>query len=428
MRENERPSDLSATAAVRAIAGGRLTAEALLRDCLARIGESEDTVRAWVHLDPEGALATARALDARPSHAPLHGVPVGIKDIYDVADMPCEYGSPIHRGRRPATDAPCIAALRAGGAVVVGKTVTTEFACFHPGPTANPANPAHTPGGSSSGSAAAVAGCHVPLALGSQTVGSVIRPASFCGVVGMKFTQGRIGLDGVMVFAPSFDSAGALCRRVEDLFLAHAALTRSADRRPPALGRPRFAFCRTPHWDLVDTASRANLEATTAAIAAAGAEVVALDLPPEFAEAREIHRVLFYAEALAARAEEWPQHRDLISPKLQQLLADAEGIAPAAVVAAQAEAAKLRMRFDEITRGFDAVLAPSAPGEAPNGLAYTGDPSMNGMWTLLHGPLIHVPHGTGPAGLPLGIQLVGRRGDDLRLIQLAEWIERALAA
>ncbi|MGE0723305.1 MAG: amidase [Alphaproteobacteria bacterium] len=426
MREGERPSDLSATAAVRAIAGGRLSAEALVHDCLARIAEREETVHAWVALDPDRAIEAARALDARPSHAPLHGVPVGIKDIYDTAAFPTGYGSPIHRDRRPDADAGVVAAMRAGGAVVLGKTVTTEFACFHPGSTANPANPAHTPGGSSSGSAAAVADRHVPLALGSQTVGSVIRPASFCGVVGMKFTQGRIGLDGVMALAPSFDSAGVLCRQAEDLFLAHAALTRSADRRPPAPARPRLGVVRTPHWDLVDEASRDNLAAIHRRLAAAGAEIQPLDLPPDLDAAREIHRVIFHAEALAARAAEWAGHRDMISPKLRALLADAETLTPAEVVAARAAAASLRMRFDEITRGLDAVLAPSAPGEAPEGLDYTGDPSLNGMWTLLQGPLIHVPHGRGPMGLPLGVQLVGRRGEDLSLIQLADWTQRAL--
>ena len=427
MHDAGRPSALSATAAARAIADGRLSAEGLVRDCLARVSERDGTLHAWTHVDAAGAMDAARALDARAPDGPLHGLPVGIKDIFDVAGMPAERGSPIHRGRRPGADAACVGQARAAGAVILGKTVTTEFACFHPGPTANPANPAHTPGGSSSGSAAAVADRHVPLAYGSQTVGSVIRPAAFCGVVGMKLTRGRVALDGTMALAPSFDTLGAFARHAGDLFLLLEAWGLGRDR-PTAPERPRLGWCRTPLWDLVEPGYRAHLDGTLARLERAGAEIVPLDLPAEFAPMREIHRTIFTTEALVTLGDEWSRHRDALSPRLQELLAEAETRRPEEIATARDEAGRLRDRFDTLTAGLDAVLAPSAAGEAPRGLAYTGDPSLNGLWTLLHGPLLHVPAGSGPGGLPLGIQLVGRRGTDHGLIALAEWVERGLAS
>lgn len=421
-----RPADLTATAAREAIAAGRLTAEALARDCLARIAERDGTIRAWTHLDAAGALAAARAADAAPGTAPLHGLPIGIKDIFDVAGMPAERGSPIHRGRRPAADGAPVTLARRAGAVILGKTVTTEFACFHAGPTANPADPAHTPGGSSSGSAAAVADRHVPLAYGSQTVGSVIRPAAFCGVFGMKLTRGAVPLDGTMALSPSFDTLGAFTRTAPDLDLLLDAWGVGA--RSAAPPRPRLGWCRTPLWDLVEPFYRERLDDMTRRLAAAGAEIVPFDLPAEFDAMREIHRAIFTVEALGTLADEWTNHRPLVSPKLRDLLAEAETRPPGELAAAQQQAAELRRRFDDLTGGLDAVLAPSSPGEAPRGLDYTGDPSLNGMWTLLHGPLVHVPDARVPGRMPLGIQLVGRRGDDRRLVALAGWIEGAFAA
>ncbi|WP_374443611.1 amidase [Stella sp.] len=421
-----RPADLTATAARRAIAEGRLTAQALVQDCLDRIAERDPKIRAWTRLDREGALAAARAADARPADAaptegPLHGLPIGIKDIFDVAGMPAEYGSPIHRGRQSSAEATPVTLARRAGAIVLGKTVTTEFACFHAGPTRNPADPEHTPGGSSSGSAAAVADGHVPLAYGSQTVGSVIRPAAFCGVVGMKVTRGAVALDGTMALSPSVDSPGAFARSVRDLDLLLDAWALDTAAAAPA--RPRFGWCRTPLWDLVEPDYRERLDAMCRRLAAAGAEIVPLDLPAEFQPLREVHRAIFTVEALATRAEEWAHHRAMLSPKLRDLLAEAEARPPEELAAAQATAAGLRQRFDELTRGLDAVLAPSSPGAAPRGLDYTGDPSLNGMWTLLHGPLLHVPEPQPKGRLPLGIQLVGRRGDDRRLIALGAWVE-----
>ncbi|BBK31265.1 Asp-tRNA(Asn)/Glu-tRNA(Gln) amidotransferase A subunit family amidase [Stella humosa] len=424
MADMDQPERLSATAAARAIADGQLSAEALTRACLARIAARDATIRAWTHLDPDGAIAAARAADARPASGPLHGLPVGIKDIFDVAGMPAERGSPIHHGRRPVMDADCVTLARAAGAIIPGKTVTTEFACFHPGPTTNPANTAHTPGGSSSGSAASVADGHVPLAYGSQTVGSVIRPAAFCGVVGMKLTRGSVPLAGTMALSPSFDTLGAFAREARDLFLLLETWSGTTPAEAPA--RPRLGWCRTPLWDLVDPAYRAHLDAILAQLAAAGAEIVPLDLPPEFAPMREIHRAIFTMEALQTLGWEWTQHRAQISPRLADLLAEAEARPAGDLAAAQTAAEGLRQRFDKLTAGLDAVLAPSSAGEAPRGLDYTGDPSLNGMWTLLHGPLVHVPHGRGPNGLPLGIQLVGRRGTDAGMVAIADWMERSL--
>ncbi len=426
MNAGTRPAALSATAAAAAIADGRLTAKALMDDCLSRIAERDGAIRAWTHVEREGALVAAQAADAAAPDGPLHGLPIAIKDIFDVAGMPAERGSPIHRGRRPAVTAGCVRLAMEAGGVVVGKTVTTEFACFHPGPTANPANPAHTPGGSSSGSAAAVADGHVPLAYGSQTVGSVIRPAAFCGVVGMKLTRGAVSLDGTMALSPSFDTLGAFARHTEDLLLLLDAW-KVPGAPAAAPDRPRFGWCRTPLWGLVEPAYRDHLADLLARLAKAGAEIVPLDLPAEFQSMREVHRAIFTVEALTTLGGEWADHRDRMSPKIRELLAEAEARPADELARAQATADTLRQRFDTLTAGLDAVLAPSATGEAPRGLDYTGDPSLNGQWTLLHGPLIHVPSGAGPAGLPLGIQLVGRRGLDRSLVGLAGWVERALA-
>ena len=419
-----RPANLTATAARRAIGEGRLTAEELAADCLARIAERDGAIRAWTRLDRDGALAAARVADTAPSDRPLHGLPLGIKDIFDAQGMPGERGSPIHRGRRSDRESLPVALARQAGALILGKTVTTEFACFHPGPTANPANLAHTPGGSSSGSAAAVADRHVPLAYGSQTVGSVIRPAAFCGVVGMKVTHGAVRLDDTMALAPSFDSLGAFARSVSDLDLLLDAWGVGQAVATPA--RPRFGWCRTPLWDLVEPGYRTALDQMLGHLTAAGAEIVPLDLPAAFQPMREIHRAIFTVEALQSLHAEWTGHRDLLSPKLRDLLAEAEARPPGELAAAQAEAASLRERFDTLTAGLDAVLAPSATGPAPRGHDFTGDPSMNGMWTLLHGPLVHVPQPVADGDLPLGIQIVGRRGDDRPVVALGAWVEAAL--
>ncbi|MHB8766344.1 MAG: amidase [Deferrisomatales bacterium] len=423
-------NELTAMEAVAAVATGEVTAESLVRACLARIAEREPAVGAWEHLDPEGALARARELDRGPSRGPLHGVPVGVKDIFDTADLPTAYGSPIYRGHRPAWDAASVALLRGAGAVALGKTVTTEFAFYHPGVTRNPRDPAHTPGGSSSGSAAAVADLMVPLALGTQTAGSVIRPASFCGVVGFKPTFGWVSRAGVKPLAEGLDTLGGFARSVEDVaLLASVLAVRPALRLGPIPGGPpRIGRCRTHEWDRADPATAAAWEEAGRRFAAAGAVVSEVTLPEAFRGLADAQKAIMAFEAARALAFEAREHRGRLSPELLALLdAGAEGD-PALYDAARALAGECRARLSEVLGDCDALLVPSAVGEAPRGLGATGDPLFNRVWTLLGGPCVNLPGLTGPGGLPVGVQLVGRPGDDARVLAAARWAEGALPA
>lgn len=415
-----RAHELTATAAAAEIAAGRLTSEALVEDCLARIAEREPVVGAWEFLDPELARAQARALDRGPRRGALHGVPVGIKDIMDTADMPTAYGSPIYRGHRPAADASCVALLRAAGAVILGKTVTTEFAYFRPGKTANPHNPRHTPGGSSSGSAAAVADNMVPAALGSQTAGSVIRPAAFCGVVGYKPTFGAFSLAGIKPFSASLDTLGLMARDVQDIALLRTVLL-AVEERLPQVEDPRIGLCRTAHWSAAESATQAAVEQAAGALAAAGATVTEFEPAGDFAAITEAQKTIMAFEAARSYAPEHLAHGDQLSPKLAELLAAGRRVSLEDCAKAQALAEEARRRLDEEMRGLDLLITPSAPGEAPEGLHATGDPLFNRAWTLLHVPTITLPAFTGPRGLPIGLQLVSRRGDDARLLAFAKW-------
>jgi len=402
-----------------------LTSKALVRACLERTEAREPEVEAWEWLDPDYALGEARARDASPASGPLHGVPVGIKDIIDTADMPTCFGSAIYAGHRTEHDAACVAALRAAGAVIMGKTVTTEFATFRPGKTRNPHDAGHTPGGSSSGSAAAVAAGMVPLALGSQTVGSVIRPASFCGVVGFKASQGRLSLEGVKPLAPALDSLGCFTRSVADMALWFSVLD-SEPLLPPRSGPPRIALVRTAHWDEAATETRATVEAACARLAETGAEISEPVLPPEFDQLATIQDVIFTAGAVAALATEWRDHRDQLSPQLIAVLERGALVTAEELAAAERVARDCREEMALLFGETDLVIAPSAPGEAPPGLEATGDPLFNRMWTLLLGPCLSLPAGRGPRGLPVGVQLIGARGRDAELLRDAQWVADAL--
>ncbi len=419
--------NLGAAAMAAAVREGRATSEALVAACLARIAEREPEVRAWEALEPEAALAEARARDAEPARGPLHGVPVAIKDIIDTADLPTAYGSPIYAGHRPARDADCVARLRAAGAVVLGKTVTTEFATFRPGKTRNPHDTGHTPGGSSSGSAAAVAAGMAPLALGTQTVGSVIRPASFCGVVGFKATRGRLSLDGVKPLAAAFDSLGCFARSVEDVALWLTALEGGVPA-PPRAAAPRVALVRTAQWQKAAPETRAAVEAAAARLAGAGAAVEEPALPDDFARLADEQDVIFAAGALRALARERAGHPELLSPQLKEVLARGAAVGAGRLAEAEATAARCRTALAELFDRVDLVLAPAAPGEAPAGLEATGDPLFNRMWTLLLGPCLNLPAGQGPQGLPVGVQLVGALDSDPAFLADAAWAERALGA
>ena len=419
---------LSARDTAARIASGSLTAEAATRACLERIAAREAVVGAWQYRDPDRAIAEARQRDRKGSSGPLHGVPIGVKDLIDTHDMPTGYGSPIYRDHRPTADAACVAIARAAGAVVIGKTVTTEFATFFPGKTTNPHNPAHTPGGSSSGSAAAVADGMVPLAFGTQTAGSVIRPASFCGVVGYKPSFGTISRAGVKPLSDSLDTIGIMARDVADAaFFAAALSDRPGLQLGEAMAAPRIAFYRTPEWREAGPDTIAALEHATARLAGAGARTVEVTGPPEHETLVEAQKIVMdYESARALSFERITRPQDL-STSLRERIAIGLGHSAEAYDAARRTVALARAALPSLFGDFDALLVPAAPGEAPKGLDRTGDPIFNRPWTILHLPCITVPAWRGVGGLPVGVQLVGRLGDDARTLRVAAFLERVLA-
>ncbi len=424
------PRSLTAREAARQIAERRLSAEALAASYLERIAAREEVVGAWQYLDRDQAMAEARQRDREAPRGPLHGVPIAVKDLIDTCDMPTAYGSPIYRGHRPAADAACVALARAAGAVVLGKTVTTEFATFTPGRTANPHNPAHTPGGSSSGSAAAVADGMAPLGFGTQTAGSVIRPASFCGVFGYKPSFGLISRAGVKPLADSLDTVGVYARTVDDAaFFAGVLSERPALRHLAIPERaPRFGLYRTPMWDEAEPATAAALDMARAALDRAGAVVEELAIAPDHQGLTEAQDRIMGFETCRALAYERTRHSAELSPRLAQLLDAGMAVGAAEYDAVRAVAEAARAGLAKFFGGCDAILTPAAPGEAPAGLGYTGNPVFNRMWTLLGTPCAALPAYWGNSGLPTAVQLVGRLGDDARLLGCAAFLERALAA
>ncbi len=414
----------SATEAAALIASGKLTAVRLAEDSLARVAAREDAVQAWVHLDPEQVLAQARARDAEKPRSALHGIPFAIKDIIDTADMPTAYGSPIYAGHRPRADAACVARLRNAGAVIMGKTVTAEFAMSHPGKTCNPLDTAHTPGGSSSGSAAAVADFMVPLALGTQTGGSVLRPAAFCGIVGFKPTFDAINTVGVKPNTKSFDTVGLMGRTVDDVALAFAVMTGREAAALPSVERPRIGFYRTLQWDKADDATHAALEDAASRLSKAGARVSEITMPAKFDELVGARNSVGDFESSRALAWERQHFEDKIA--VREKLRRADAVTLDEYFAAQKVLGECR-RLMAITFGdFDVLLVPSAPGEAPKGLTTTGDAVFNQVWTAMHTPAVTVPVFKGPAGLPMGAQFVGPYGADYRTLACADWAYRAL--
>ena len=431
---------LSATQAAQLIRDGVLTSVQLVEACLARIREVDPTIQAWTFLDPEYAVAQARAADefrlsGRPVGA-LHGVPVGIKDIIDTADMPTENGSPLHVGRTPSCDATVVATLRGAGAVIMGKTVTTEFATRHPGKTRNPHNPAHTPGGSSSGSAAAVAAGMVPLALGSQTGGSTIRPASYCGVYGLKPTHGLISRHGMFQLSRTVDHVGLFARSLEDLALLMEQLAGHDERDPDTRPRarvpyrdiaaeelplpPMLAFVKTPLWDRVDADAKEAFAELTDHL---GDRVEEVELSAQTADAWRWHEAISGAEMALSLRGEWEAAREGLSPVLRARIERGRAVPAVEYLYARARVPDLIAAFTELfEQRYDAILTPSAFGTAPAGLESTGDPAMCALWTLCGMPAVNVPLMQGANGLPLGVQLVGRRHGDARLLRTARWL------
>jgi amidase len=418
-----RLNELSAVEIARRIAAGEVTAEAVVRDCLARIAAREPTLKAFATIDPEHALRQARALDRGPNRGALHGVPIGVKDVIDTVDLPTEMGSPIYKGHRPACDAACVALVRAAGAVILGKTVTAEFAGMSPGPTTNPHNAAHTPGGSSSGSAAAVADLMVPAAFGTQTGGSVLRPASYCGVVGYKPTFNLVNRSGIKFAAETLDTIGLLARTIDDVELITAVLVGKTPVYRMLDSPPRLGLCRTPLWDTAQPETMQATEDGASRLAAAGASVREIALPEEFSRlyhaARETTNNYERSKSLAA---EWASDSGRISKVLGDRIRFGMAMKHQDYIAALQLGERCRARVEQAFEGVDAIISPCVRGEAPAGLAQTGDPGFQQFWTVLYVPTMTLPTHRGPLGLPVGIQIVAPRYEDDRLFACARWI------
>jgi Asp-tRNA(Asn)/Glu-tRNA(Gln) amidotransferase A subunit family amidase len=437
---------LSATEAARLIRSGTISSVQFVEACLGRTREVDGDVQAWAFLDPDHALAQARAADelrlsGQPT-GPLHGVPVAIKDIFDTADMPTENGSVLHAGRTPSRDATVVTKLRAADAVIMGKTVTTEFAFLSPGKTRNPYNPEHTPGGSSSGSAAAVAAGMVPLALGSQTNGSTIRPAAFCGVVGFKPTHGLITRHGVLALSRTLDHVGLFARSIDDIALLAAELVGYDENDPDTQPRaripfvevaaeepplqPMFAFVKTPYWERTDEETK---EGFAELIEQLGDRVEEVELFPSAVEAWQCHQTIMEAEMAANLEREWDKGCDRLSEQLRLQLERGRNVRAVDYQRALSRIAPIHESFVELfEQRYDAILTPAATGVAPKGLSSTGDPVFCTLWTLCGMPAISLPLLQGANGLPLGVQLVGPRHGDARLLRTARWLATQVAA
>jgi len=422
------PNTLTATEIARQIDSGKLTAEGVIRAHLERIDKRDADVLAWTHLARDAALERARVLDRGPRQGLLHGVPMGVKDIIDSHDQPTGYGSPIYQKHQPLADAATVALAKGAGAILLGKTVTTEFANRHPGKTRNPHNPEHTPGGSSSGSAAAVADFQVTLATGTQTGGSVIRPAAFCGVVGYKPTFGHFPTAGMKANTEWLDTIGAYARSVEDIALFRAALMAIPYRPIEKLeAPPRIAVCFTPHKAELQPEAVAAVQDAARALAKAGARVSELELPSPGPELREGQKTLSAFEGPRAAADEARRFYGLLSKSFQQdKIGAGNKLDYAAWVAARKLGERGRAMADALFSDIDVILTPPAKGEAPAGLERTGDATFNLIWTYLWMPCVTLPLTRGPSGLPVGIQLVGRQHEDQRLLDIAAWVRGAL--
>ena len=415
--------------ASREIAAGRLRPSELVEACLARTQICEPDVRAWAHLGSDAARMVGRLADITEAKGVLHGIPFGVKDIIETADMPTGYGTPIYHGFEGRRDAAAVALLKEAGSIVLGKAVTTELAHFHPGKTRNPHSVGHTPGGSSSGSAAAVGAGMVPYALGTQTTGSVLRPASYCGVYGFKPSYGDVSRSGVFACAESFDTVGWFARSVEDVEIVRQALVRMPARPLPdvKVSGLRVGLFRGPDWDQAEDATRTMIEGAAAVLAKAGARVTDVDAPAWYGKIAELHRTIAGYEFARAITWERVERAGLLSRKLVEGRCG-DGLASSYddYAAAQSALVDARRAYAELMQDFDVLLTPSAPGEAWDGLAATGDPVFNLAWTALHVPALSIPAFTGASGLPVGLQVVGRFRQDGNLLGAGQTISEAL--
>lgn len=437
---------LSAIEAVEATLEGTITSEELVQACLARINDLEESIGAWTHLDSEYALEQARNADEIRrkglSLGPLHGIPIGIKDIIDTSDMPTENGTILHKGRTPSKDATLVALLREAGAIILGKTVTTELAVLSPGKTHNPHNPDHTPGGSSSGSAAAIAAGMVPLSVGTQTNGSVIRPASFCGVFGFKPTHGRISRHGVLTQSPALETIGVFGRSLEDLALiadtlmvydqydlemqpcARLQISKIMAEEPPV--DPHLAFVRTPAWNKVEEAAKDAFRELIDQINEHGEFIDILELPKAFEDVYEVLRQIMEADLAKNFAKEYSDNKDQLSPLLCKMIERGQKVLATEYNIAIERITEYNELLNEIFDEYDAILTPSTTGEAPKGLESTGNPIFCTIWTLCGVPALNLPLLQGANTLPIGAQLVAQRGDDARLFRTARWLLKIL--
>ena len=416
---------LTAAEAARRLAAGEITSEALVADCLARIEAREGEVNAWAWIDPDYALEQARALDAAPRRSALHGVPVGIKDILDTEDMPTGHGFPPYEGDRSGRDSACVAALRAAGMVILGKTVTTEFACPYPLHTRNPHDPTRTPGVSSSGSAASVADFMVPLANGTQTGGSVIGPATSCGVYGYKASLDGLDRAGIRHLKPGIDTLGLFARSVEDLILLRAVET-GTEAAAEILEVPRIGLLRTSAWDRAEPCTRFAVETSARLLAEAGADVIELGLPALFDEIEPHFAVVNGWEGARALADEIRDHLDAFNPHNRERVEFVKGLTEEDYRASQAALADARKRLAAIFADYDLFLTPALPGEAPVGLTEVRTAVMNRLWTQMYTPAVTLPLFEGPHAMPVGIQLVGPQDSDDRTLALAGWVDAQL--
>ncbi len=422
-------NELTATEIVAAIDAGQSTCEAVVRACLEHIEAREPAVQAWQYLNRDQAIAQAVALDKSGRRGPLIGVPFGIKDIIDTADMPTEYGSPIYKGNQPKNEAACVALGRKAGGVLMGKTVTTEFANRHPGKTMNPFDPARTPGGSSSGSAAAVGDNMVPLAIGTQTTGSTIRPASFCGAFGYRPTWGDLRCTGVREAAGSLDTLGLLARSIDDIALYRDVLLGEAPAPVPEhTGALRVGFCRTHVWPEVEAHTQESLEDAARRLARAGIAVTDVDLPADFERLIDTHLAISSYEFARNFTHEIEHHWNEISVTLREnRLKSGLACSFERYREARAFAARCRRAFAPVIENYDVLLTASAAGEAPVGLEKTGNANHCLIWTTLHVPSVTMPLFKGPHGLPVGAQLIGKADNDRALLAAARRIYQMLA-
>ena len=421
-------NELTATAVAAAVNAGKTTCEAVTRACIERINARDKDVQAWQYFNAEQALEAARALDRSGRKGPLLGVPFNVKDIIDTGDMPTEYGSSIYKGFRPRANASCVAMSRKAGAVLLGKAVTTEFANFHPSRTHNPLDLARTPGGSSAGSAASVADCMVALSVGTQTSGSTVRPASFCGVYGYRPTCGELRCAGVMEAAASLDTVGLIARSIEDIALYRDVLLGEtpvaiADNLPA----PRIGFCRTHLWSLLEPTTQRLFEDAAQTLARAGAKVSEVTLPPSFDDIPEAHQLISGFEFARNLAWEVENHWEEISPTLRNgRLTDGINCSYDPYLKSRDLAEDCRRQIGPIMDNYDVLLTTCATGEAPLGFATTGIAKLALIWTTMHVPAISVPAFKGPAGMPIGAYVVGKRSRDRELFAHARWIQRVL--